>query len=128
MDNARSPFSPNYLKAEYLPLTILHTDGPDGTSELLSSLLVSVLPIIEGSKIVAVTVGDSQWEEVLCDPDEEEKAETRKAAVEDDPDDIFVYGDQNSSSSTSKGEWAGIDRDRRSAFMIMGALRSEGIL
>lgn len=109
-------------------MTNLHTDTPDGTSELLSSLILSVLPTVEGSKIVAVTVGDSQWEEVLNAPEDDIDLESTKSKPAEESDDIFVYGDQDISAKPGKGEWVGIERDRRSAFMIMGTLRSEGIL
>ncbi|KAK2466234.1 hypothetical protein APHAL10511_001876 [Amanita phalloides] len=90
------------LEAEYLPLPTLHSPMADGTSELLSNLLTSVLPNVRDAKTVAVTISDTQWEEVLWD---------REGEI-----------------SKKKGDWMGVDRDRRSAFLIMGALRSEGIL
>jgi hypothetical protein len=38
-----------------------------GSSLLLSSLLVSVLPNVPGAKTEAVTISDDQWEDVLWD-------------------------------------------------------------
>ncbi|KAF9247071.1 hypothetical protein BU15DRAFT_84635 [Melanogaster broomeanus] len=114
------------LEAEYLPLPVLHSQAADGTSELLSNLLLSVLPNIRDAKTVAVAVSDSQWEEVLWDREEEEKLSKQKESPED-PDDIFVTGDEGLSARRS-GDWVGVDRDSRSAFLIIGALRSEGIL
>ncbi|GBE79550.1 hypothetical protein SCP_0207500 [Sparassis crispa] len=111
------------LEAEYLPLPVLHTQTADGTSELLSNLLLSVLPNIPDAKTAAVTISDSQWEEVLWDREEEEQmeAEKDKGSV----DDIYVSEDM---PADRKGDWVGVDRDRRSAYLIIGALRSEGIL
>ena len=73
-----------------------------------------------------MTISDSQWEEVLWDREEEEMAEQEKK-VEEDLDNIYVL-DERENESPRKGDWIGIDRDRRSAFLIIGALKSEGIL
>ncbi|KAF8845801.1 hypothetical protein BDN67DRAFT_961447 [Paxillus ammoniavirescens] len=114
------------LEAEYLPLPVLHSQAADGTSELLSNLLLSVLPNIRDAKTVAVAVSDSQWEEVLWDREEEERL-GREKELSEDPDDIFVTGNEGLPGQR-RGDWVGVDRDRRSAFLIIGALRSEGIL
>lgn len=117
--------STHTTQAEYLPLPVLHSQAADGTSELLSNLLLSVLPNIRDAKTVAVAVSDSQWEEVLWDREEEERLSREQDVGEDD--EIFVAGEQGL-PSTKRGDWVGVDRDRRSAFLIIGALRSEGIL
>ncbi|KAF8897560.1 hypothetical protein BD779DRAFT_387584 [Infundibulicybe gibba] len=109
------------LEAEYLPLPVLHSPIADGTSELLSNLLTSVLPNIRDAKTVAVTISDSQWEDVLWDRDGPE------VTLEEPNDDIYTYGDDETPERKG-GDWVGVDRDRRSAYLIMGALRSEGIL
>jgi hypothetical protein len=115
-----------FAQAEYLPLPVLHSPRADGTSELLSNLLTSVLPNIRDAKTVAVTISDTQWEDVLWDREEEEKGAQENEKEKDD-DDIYVYGDEDMPEKR-KGDWVGVDRDRRSAYLIMGALRSEGIL
>jgi hypothetical protein len=119
------------LEAEYLPLPVLHSQTSDGTSELLSNLLTSVLPNIRDAKTVAVTISDSQWEEVLWDREEEEIGEQEKPVEEQEDeevlDDIYV-SDAQDRDVPVKGDWIGVDRDRRSAFLIIGALKSEGIL
>ncbi|KIK68124.1 hypothetical protein GYMLUDRAFT_238286 [Collybiopsis luxurians FD-317 M1] len=121
------------LEAEYLPLPGLNV-GPaaDGTSELLSNLLTSVLPNVPDAKTVAVTISDAQWEDVLWDREEEERALKEVAQAKDkenkgEGDDVFVYGDEDIPVKR-RGDWTGVDRDRRSAFLIIGALKSEGIL
>ncbi|KNZ74451.1 hypothetical protein J132_06911, partial [Termitomyces sp. J132] len=119
------------LEAEYLPLPVLHSPGADGTSELLSNLLTSILPNVKDAKTVAVTISDSQWDDVLWEREQGERVdnttgETTKMASES-PEDIYVYGDEDIPEKQPK-DWIGIDRDRRSAYLIMGALRSEGIL
>ena len=78
------------------------------------------------ARTVAVTISDAQWEDVLWDREEETKA-SQTEPERDDGEDIFVYGDEDP-PKRRKGDWTGIDRDRRSAFLIIGALRSEGIL
>jgi hypothetical protein len=106
---------------------VLHSQTSDGTSELLSNLLTSVLPNIRDAKTVAVTISDSQWEEVLWDREEEERGEQTKRVEEGVFDDIYVSNEQVRDVPV-KGDWVGVDRDRRSAFLIIGALKSEGIL
>lgn len=113
-------------KAEYLPLPVLHSPIVDGTSELLSNLLTSVLPNIRDAKTVAVTISDAQWEEVLWDREEEEKGIHENETQKDD-DDIYAFGDEDIPEK-KRGDWVGVDRDRRSAYLIIGALKSEGIL
>jgi len=114
------------LEAEYLPLPVLHSPIADGTSELLSNLLTSVLPNVRDAKTVAVTISDTQWEDVLWDQEEEERG-TKEQEMKRDESEIYAYGDEDIVEH-KRGDWVGVDRDRRSAYLIMGALRSEGIL
>ncbi|KAK7470615.1 hypothetical protein VKT23_002039 [Stygiomarasmius scandens] len=113
------------LEAEYLPLPTLQPPIADGTSELLSNLLTSILPNTPDAKTVAVTISDAQWEDVLWDREEEQKE--KEESDEPDPDNLYVYGDEDV-PKPRRGDWVGVDRDRRSAYLIVGALRSEGIL
>lgn len=94
--------------------------GTDGSLELLNNLLVSILPEIPDAKFAAVTISDAVWEEVLWDREQEEEQADAKPAKAEDPDDIFVYGDQDQ-TTYEKGDWIGVDRDRRSAYLIIGA-------
>ena len=100
----------------------------DGTLELLSNLLVSILPNVQDAKTVAVTISDAIWEEVLWDREkEEEQMQAEKKPAEEKDEDIYVYGTEDI-LAYREGDWVGVDRDRRSAYLIMGALRSEGLL
>jgi len=115
------------LEAEYLPLPVLHSPIADGTSELLSNLLTSVLPNISDAKTVAVTISDTQWEDVLWDREEQEEEEKERAIDEKQmDDDIYACGDEG--AVLRRKDWLGVNRDRRSAYLIIGGLRSEGIL
>lgn len=108
----------------------MHSPTQDGTSELLSNLLISILPNVPNATPVAVSITDSQWEEVLwnrSEPEDEEDTLNRTKPDTDD-DDIYTYEDEDDPSIKQKGDWTGVDRDRRSAFLIIGALKSEGIL
>lgn len=113
-------------KAEYLPLPVLHSAGADGTSELLSNLLTSILPNIRDAKTVAVTISDAQWEDVLWDREEEVRG-TKDTKPELPNNDPYAW-DNTDVVDWKQGDWVGVDRDQRSAFLIMGALRSEGLL
>lgn len=67
-------------------------------------------------------MSETQWEDSMYareDPNEE--SEEMKT------DDIFVVGHEDIPES-KRGDWLGLDRERRSAFVILGALRSEGLL
>ncbi|KAI0303885.1 hypothetical protein BC826DRAFT_980186 [Russula brevipes] len=117
------------LEAEYLPVPTMSSQESSGSSELLSSLLLSVLPNVRGAKTEAVTISDDQWEDVLWDreADEQRRAKQETVGGVREDDDIYVSpGDDV--TGHSKGDWAGVDRDRRSAYLIIGALRSDGLI
>jgi hypothetical protein len=86
--------------------------------------LTSVLPNIPDAKTVAVTISDAQLEEVLWDREAEERGD-KEIIV--DTEDIYAFDDEALSRKTDN-DWIGVQRDRRSAYLIMGALKSEGIL
>lgn len=110
----------------------LQSTDQNGTSELLSNLLASIVPNVLNATPVAISIHDSMWEEMewnCPDPKDDSDAQsndTNQPGHEDD--DIYVYGDEEDPSEKQKGDWTGVDRDRRSAFSIMGSLKSEGIL
>lgn len=118
------------VQAEYLPLPNLRTPVPDETAELLSNLLTSILPSARDAKIVAVTISEAQWEDVLWSREEDElanPAKKKEAEKKEGVDDLYVYGMEDIPDK-KPGDWSGVDRDRRSAYVIIGALKSEGIL
>lgn len=104
--------------------------------------MTTILPNIRDAKTVAVTISDEQWEEALWDREEEEMAAARErkakerlenagsdnAKNEPPPDDDIYIDGEADVPVQEKGDWIGVERDRRSAFLIIGALRSEGIL
>ncbi|CDO71568.1 hypothetical protein BN946_scf184911.g38 [Trametes cinnabarina] len=118
-----------FLEAEYLPLPTMPTRanerGETDLQFLLSNLLLSVLPNVADARIVAVTIGDAQWEEILWEEPEEDEHKD-KTAMDNDDDDI--YAKEGDLPSVKKGDWIGVERDRRSAFLIIGALKQEGLL
>ena len=59
-------------------MPVLHSPVADGTSELLSNLLLSVLPNVPDAKTVAVTIPDAQWDDVLWTREEEEEDAKKK--------------------------------------------------
>jgi hypothetical protein len=100
--------------------------GSDGSMDLLNNLLVSILPNISDARMTAVTISDAMWEEVLWDREQEE-AQLEKGPEKEEEPGVFVYGDEGLVTHR-KGDWTGVDRDRRSAYLIIGALRGEGLL
>ncbi|TFY70168.1 hypothetical protein EVG20_g2835 [Dentipellis fragilis] len=116
------------LEAEYLPVPTMSSEPADKTSDLLSNLLLSVLPNVRDAKTVAVTISDAQWEDVLWDREEELNQSQQPGSSDlDKADDLFTIGDEDVPTH-QKGDWVGVDRDRRSAFLIIGALKSEGLV
>ena len=114
------------IKAEYLPVPTMSSQPADRTSDLLSSLLLSVLPNVRDAKTVAVTISDAQWEDVLWD--REAEAEKQNKPTSHRAVDNIYFSDSDDFLSQSRGDWVGVDRDRRSAFLIIGALKSEGLI
>jgi hypothetical protein len=86
------------------------------------------LPNIPDARTVAVTISDSQWEDVLWEREEDVDKVEEDTKMKEDEDDIYAYGDEETRADKEQGDWVGVDRDRRSAYLIIGALRSEGIL
>lgn len=78
------------------------------------------------AKTVAVTISDAQWEDVLWDREEELK-NVKSGTPEVPKNDPYAW-DSEDATEWKQGDWVGVDRDQRSAFLIMGALRSEGLL
>ena len=91
---------------------------------MVTNLLTAVLPQMPGAKTLAVTVSDFEWAEVIFYEKEEGENDEKRQEVEDD---IWVSGEDEESGYKS-GDWVGVERDRRSAYLIIGALRSEGII
>ncbi|KAF8591406.1 hypothetical protein K439DRAFT_1326636, partial [Ramaria rubella] len=121
------------LEAEYLPVHVMPVQSADGTSELLSNLLTSLLPRVPDARTVAVTIPPGQWEEVLYsgelaeDEIEGEGQQFGQDEIQEEVlDGVYIYGVPP--SRRRKRDWQGIDRDRRAAFLIIGALKSEGLL
>ncbi|KAI0669893.1 hypothetical protein C8Q78DRAFT_1154509 [Trametes maxima] len=125
-----------FLEAEYLPLPTMPTRanevGGTDLQHLLSNLLLSVLPNVPDARIVAVTIGDAQWDEILWDePEGGELAHdvpNPQKGDGDDDDDGDIYAAEGDLPATRKGDWVGVERDRRSAFLIIGALKQEGLI
>jgi len=117
------------IQAEYLPVPTMSSQESSGSSQLLSSLLLSVLPNVRGAKTEAVTISDDQWEDVLWDREADGQRSTKQEDIGKarEDDDIFVLPEHDV-PSPSKGDWVGVDRDRRSAYLIIGALRSDGLI
>ncbi len=113
------------LQAEYLPVPRMSSQESSGSSPLLPSLLVSVLPNVPGAKTEAVTISDDQWEDVLWD--RESDGTVNQELVRNETEDIFV-SPEDDGPGHSKGDWGGVDRDRRSAYLIIGALRTDGLI
>jgi hypothetical protein len=100
----------------------------DDTAFLLSNMLTSLLPTTLGAKTFVFPITDSLWEDVLFDTDERpERSHTGSSKMDDDDDGIFITA-EDAIPKEKRGDWTGDYRDQRSAFLIIGALKSEGIL
>ena len=62
-----------------------------------------------------------QW-----DTEEELQREADRKKAQEDDDDIYATEDDH--PPFKKCDWIGLDRDRRSAYMIINVLKQEGLL
>jgi hypothetical protein len=60
--------------------------------------------------------------------DREEDGKSLKNQKSNPQDNDPYAWDAHDITDRKQGDWEGVDRDQRSAFLIMGALRSEGLL
>jgi hypothetical protein len=67
-------------------------------------------------------MSETQWEDSMY-AREDPVSDTGEMRT----DDIYVVGHEDIPEN-KRGDWVGLDRERRSAFVILGALRSEGLL
>ncbi|TFY57917.1 hypothetical protein EVJ58_g6732 [Rhodofomes roseus] len=114
------------IEAEYLPLPDLHTEGGEGRSELLSDFLASIIPILPDSEIWTVAVSDEMWAEVLAGFGEDDAGEEAESKMDEAEDDLFVSPEYL--PATRKTDWLGANRDKRSAYLIQGALKGEALI
>ncbi|KAH9944380.1 uncharacterized protein BXZ73DRAFT_96868 [Epithele typhae] len=110
---------------EYVPLPVM--EEAFDMQPVLTNLLLSILPNVPDPRIVAMTLGEWQWAEVQWDTEEDlEKEAEEKKARRVDEDDIYVADGDH--PPFKKGDWIGMDRDRRSAYLIINVLKQEGLL
>ena len=105
--------------------------------DFLSNLLISILPNTpsaapgHASSPGGVFVDDILWKEVYWNSDwvDDTKTDSNKPDNgANDEEDIYSYEDEEDQSVKQYGDWTGVDRDRRSSFLIISALRSEGLV
>ena len=105
--------------------------------DFLSNLLISVLPNTphaapgHASSPGGVFVDDMLWKEVYWNSDwvDDTKTDLNKSDNgANGEEDIYSYEDEEDQSVKQYGDWTGVDRDRRSSFLIISALRSEGLV
>ncbi|TFK89958.1 hypothetical protein K466DRAFT_584143 [Polyporus arcularius HHB13444] len=112
------------LEAEYVPLPVMEETFE--MQPVLTDLLLSILPNVSDPRIVAMTLGEWQWAEVEWDTEEDLEREAERKKAEPDEDDIYAADGDH--PQYHKSDWVGIDRDRRSAYLIIGVLKQEGLL
>ncbi|EAU90384.2 hypothetical protein CC1G_00768 [Coprinopsis cinerea okayama7 len=123
------------LEVEYLPMPYM---DPDAQAELHSNFLTSLLPIGRpGANIFALTANSANWQDVLWSREDDERKQEEAEAkakktesqmdVVDDDDDVYVYGVEVPDPIPNR-DWIGMERDKRSAYLALGGLKSEGIV
>jgi len=101
----------------------------DETAILLSNMLTSLLPTNFGAKVLVFPITDALWEDVLYGTDDrEERPWPGPSKTDDDDDDDIYITAEDAIPKPRKGDWTGDYRDQRSAFLIIGAMKSEGIV
>lgn len=106
---------------------MFHSDQFEETPQLMSNFILSVLPPSAVGALVAVAVGDAQWEDVLWDREEHFKGTKDPVGSAEGNNDPYAW-DCDDINGAEKSHWVGVDRDQRSAYLIVGALRSETLL
>ncbi|KAK7695832.1 hypothetical protein QCA50_000470 [Cerrena zonata] len=89
---------------------------------------MSMLPHFEDAKTVAITISDFQWQEVLSEREEDQQGEEQTNTNGPTHDDSIYVSGEDIQPVVRKGDWAGVERDRRSAYLIVGGLRMEDLL
>ena len=95
------------------------------TAKLLQDLLSSIIPGAYGAKTIVFPISDADWEDVLHGIDGREDRIILKDI--NDEEGLYITPDEVLPTA-KKGDWTGIYREQRSAFLIIGALKSEGVL
>jgi hypothetical protein len=96
----------------------------DDTPRLLQEFLSSLLPKDDNAKTIIFPIPDDVWDDILFDTDMREQP---VPTAEEVGDDIYMSAEK-ATPRPKRGDWTGIYRDGRSAVMLIGALRMEGIL
>jgi len=89
-----------------------------------------MMPNTQDARFVLLPVTDNQWEDGLYDTDDREERTSVRSPGDDEESedgDIYIMADK-AIPTARKGDWTGPYRDQRSAFLIIGALRTEGLL
>lgn len=117
---------------------------PNTEFGLVPSFLAALTPPSAAGKVITIRIEDFQWEEILrfkltpteteSEPvlgdhkmEEDEQPKDNNYDDNDNDDDIYEYADEVD-SATQRGDWTGVERDRRAAFLMWGALKTEGLL
>lgn len=106
------------IEAELIPLP--RAPGPGEDPRLLQELITAVAPT--NADVKAVSLTEEQWNEILAGPDQET---TTKTSNDDDDDDLFTWPGKEDETSPQK-DWIGPEREKRSAFLLLKLLVTEG--
>ncbi|KAH8830511.1 hypothetical protein DL96DRAFT_1593228 [Flagelloscypha sp. PMI_526] len=102
------------VEVEYLPVP--RVPGESFEAQLLSDMLTTVLPT-------------NQRDAILADDEVAGNDMAQQQSQDDDDEDLYVYGDDQQEISRDKhGDWTGVERDKRSAYLVIGALQQERII
>ncbi|KAG8985603.1 hypothetical protein FRB90_004589 [Tulasnella sp. 427] len=104
------------IEAEFVPLPRAPAPGQD--PRLLQELITAVAPT--NSDVKAVSLTDDQWSEILTVPGQQ-----ATPATIDDSDDLFTWPNKEDGTD-SQLEWMGPEREKRSAFLLLKLLVTEG--
>jgi hypothetical protein len=99
----------------------------DDTATLLSNMLTSFLPTNFGAKVLVFPIADAIWEDVLYGTDDREERPWMGGVDGGEDGDIYITAN-DAIPKPRRGDWTDDYRDQRSAFLIIGAMKSEGIL
>lgn len=93
----------------------------------ISGLLSSSVPNVRDARLTVVTMSDEHWADALWDSDADDMPTMQKQASTDEDADLYcTLGEDD--KEEHRNDWIGIARDRRSAYLILGSLKSDGLI
>ena len=112
------------LQAEYVPVPTMDLGH---ARDLITGLLNGAVPNLVDAKFTMVTMSAENWADALWNSDAEDMPLVHKPSRKGEGADIYcTLGEDD--EEEYQNDWVGVARDKRSAYLILGALKSDGLV